>query len=137
MSTHRSEIENRVAIMQAWLAGETIEVTDGYSNPPEWIEIEEDATPDFYFNIFRYRVKPVNVPKDSIDWSHVHPDFNYMARDSNGDVYLYEEKPYTKDTYRQWTTFDGKTECCNVFASLRIDENCHWRNSLVERPVSE
>ena len=42
-----------------------------------------DQLPSFYDDVY-YRLAPAEIP-DSIDWSHVHPDFTVMSRDDDGE----------------------------------------------------
>ena len=76
--------------------------------------------------------------KDYIDWSHVSKSYNYMARDANGNVYLYENKPrYIED---RWTIISGGVvkvrgssfDKVSSFASFKMG-NLHWKETLVER----
>lgn len=83
----------------------------------------------------KYRIKPT---KPSIDWSHVHPNFKYLARDESGSVYLYTVKPYTLNMKwdGQWNSKGGDICGASSHSSLIVG-NCHWSDSLVERPVNE
>lgn len=76
-----------------------------------------------------YRIKP---SKPSIDWSHVDPRLKWLARDADGQTYLYEDMPELVAA-----CFDG-SDCDwvyvnDVFASYKPG-TCDWRDSLVKRP---
>lgn len=69
--------------------------------------------------------------KDSIDWSHVHEWFKWMARDNDGDVFLYVEAPDQGYLWWEKTGFDRVD--ATVFTSYK-QGTCGWQDSLVERP---
>ena len=49
-------------------------------------------------SLFHHPVKIVQdeiTAKPSINWKHVSSEFNYLAEDADGGVFLYEDKPYT------------------------------------------
>ena len=75
-----------------------------------------------------YRI--VKIP-DSIDWSHVEPEFKLMARDEEGMVWLYTEKPSKEDFC--WFRRSGVAVKAIAFASYHKG-TVGWQDSLVERP---
>ena len=75
-----------------------------------------------------YRVKKT---KPLIDWSAVHPDYKWLARDMDGEVVLYKEVPKTGSVY--WVSNTEVYLNASIFASLDPG-TCDWRESLVERP---
>ncbi len=79
-----------------------------------------------------YRLKPKQKP--SINWDHVAPEYKWLATDADGETYLYAEKPRT--TARAFEP--GISRYANVkgFASFKAGD-CHWIDSLVERPAKE
>jgi hypothetical protein len=89
----------------------------------------ENGHYDFNSSI-TYRVKPAPLTKPSIDWSHVAPEFKWLARDQCGDTYLYAFKPDAEVFV--WVT-EGVFCECKGFASYSPG-TCAWRDSLVERP---
>ena len=76
----------------------------------------------------KYRIK---ITYPSIDWSQVSEKYQCLARDEDGKVYLYENKPELKDSV--WFSFTAYS--ASAFKSLEVG-NCHWTESLVERPES-
>lgn len=78
-----------------------------------------------------YRANPEIVTKPSIDWSHVAPEWRWMAQDKDQSVYLYRKKPIVWDDV--WDTREVPLRITGVLTSLEPG-NCHWRSSLVERP---
>lgn len=75
-----------------------------------------------------YQIKPT---KPSINWDHVHPRYNYLARDENGAVFLYAKEPY-KIT-NQWSS-DGSVVCKATSHISMSEGTCCWSESLVKRP---
>ena len=82
--------------------------------------------------LFPHPVEVVkSVTKPSIDWSHVSPEYNYLAQDSNGKGYLCGKNPsrhtlawVMESPYIRATTFTSY-----------VPGTCDWKDSLVERPV--
>ena len=81
-----------------------------------------------------YRVKPQPLTKPSIDWSHVHEDYNWLATDKYGATFLYTDKPKIYISYNQFKT-KGFATCISssAFASFKKG-TCDWADSLVQRP---
>lgn len=79
-----------------------------------------------------YRVKSQPLTKPSIDWSHVAPEFKWLARDQNGSGYIYRYAPEIREKF--WTYRIGGCLSAKFFASYRPG-TCDWRDSLVERPA--
>jgi len=88
--------------------------------------------PKWDFSNYIYRVKLV---KPSIDWSHVHEDFRFMARNE----YYPESRLFThrpEISASMWQPTDGKVRSTSVFASYKPG-TVDWQDSLVERPEDE
>lgn len=75
----------------------------------------------------------METTKDSIDWSHVHERYKWMARDSDGDAIIFENKPCIPTRYSRFWSPDGKFVFADDYASYK-QGTCDWRESLVERP---
>lgn len=87
-----------IAVMQAYIDGKEIQYRRVTCSPPSiWFDCDTNRVPDWSWGYHDYRVKP-STP-DTIDWSHVHPDYNYMARNSNGLCYLFKNRPEIKEFY--------------------------------------
>ena len=108
----------------AWANGETIEYK---TRSGLWQKVD---VPSFYSNQ-EYRI--TKTP-DSINWDHVHPDYNYMAKDASDGVFLYENKP-TMGTFA-WEYTKGNSIVASVFSSFSAG-TVDWQNSLVVRPGHE
>ena len=84
--------------------------------------------------LFPYPVEIVKkVTKPSINWEHVAPVFNYLAEDSEGDVYLYGEEPYVATDASAWYAQSDEVVEASGFASY-TPGTCDWKDSLVARP---
>lgn len=83
----------------------------------------------------RYQVLAVPQPakKPSIDWSHVAPQYKWLARDSDGAAYVYVSKPCVGDA-DMWATSVHDHLRTTGFASYSPGD-CDWKDSLVERPA--
>lgn len=127
--TTREEIKERVAVMQAWLDGETIQYKSK-SCVIAWSTFETECCPKFNFDLNEYRVKP-HEP-DSIDWRHVAPHLKFMARDKDQYVGLYADMPHISGA--EFVVHSAhKVVRADCFSSLRIG-TADWKDSLVSRP---
>ena len=68
--------------------------------------------------------------KPSIDWSHVSPEYNYLAQDANGDGYLCGKEPLCHRT--AWD-MESPYLSATTFTSY-VPGTCVWKDSLVKRP---
>lgn len=125
-STKQKTIDEKLAVMRAWLEGEKIESCSHFGDG-EWYD---NTHPWWDWDKFDYRVKPSEPIDDYINWDHVSDEFKFMARDESGFVFLYREEPYVAKAF--WTGpqvyIDAKS-----FVSLKIG-NKPWNESLVKRP---
>lgn len=81
-----------------------------------------------------YRARPAPLVPDSIDWSHVAPEWKWMARDEGGThSHFFEQKPYVSGDmwYVDKVNVLGITR---AFASYRRG-TVAWQDSLVQRPA--
>ena len=80
-----------------------------------------------------YQVEAIEPPKTkpSIDWSHLAPDYRWLARDSGEDAYVYAAKPSCGT--HGWTA-QGLAVLAAGLASYAPGD-CDWQDSLVERPA--
>lgn len=76
-----------------------------------------------------YRAKPAPVTKPSIDWSHVAPEWKWLAQNADGSAYIYKETPIVADSV--WV--GGELIRVHHLASF-VPGTCDWRDSLVTRP---
>lgn len=120
-----------IAVMQAYLDGKEIQYRRVTCSPPSiWFDWDTNRIPDWSWGYHDYRVKP-STP-DTIDWSHVHPDYNYMARDANGSCYLFKNRPEIK--VATWLSgFAMRWRSVDTHASYKRGTT-DWKDSLVIRP---
>lgn len=84
-----------------------------------------------------YRLARPPAAPDSINWSHVTPEWKWMARDENGNIWLYSEKPECGIWHdKEWSCDDGNYIEAKHFVSL-IPGTTLWQSSLVERGSNE
>lgn len=116
--------EEQFDLFSAWLSGSPIEYWHDFTfcKLPSWSKE------------LKYRMKPVTLTKPSIDWSHVAPEYKWLAHDKDGDTYLYREEPKLGggEWYASVYDFVG-TES---FASFKPG-TCDWKDSLVRRPKGD
>ena len=118
--------ETQLALFEAWLDEKIIETrfTTGEFfcvGHPEWL-LDWD-----------YRVRPEPLTPDTIDWSHVAPEYRWMARDQSGSAYLYDAEPHLTSKAGVWVNESCDIVRATAFTSYKRG-TCDWRDSLVERP---
>lgn len=86
--------------------------------------------------LFPYPVEIKRVAKPTINWEHVDSRFNYLAEDSSGAAFLYEEKPFAAED--MWAAFSSSGEIAEVqmFKSY-TKGTCDWKDSLIKRPEGD
>lgn len=124
MTNHRQKMKELLPIIQAYCDGAEVE----YSISGRKWQLEE--TPTFLTSAF-WRIKQT---VDSIDWSHVHSDYKWLARDENGICYLYQNKP--EHSVCMWHVTEGRYEIAEHFSSYK-QGTIDWKYSLIERPAGE
>lgn len=85
-----------------------------------------------FFAHCTYRARPAPLVPDTIDWSHVAPEWKWMARDGRGGVMLYNDEPHIS-VGDIWDCGSGDYHEAEAFASYRRG-TVAWQDSLVERP---
>lgn len=121
-------------LIEAWANGAIIQYRN--HNYESWFTVPKGANISWFEDI-EYRIKPAEP--DSIDWDHVHPDFNYMARDMSGTAVLYTKKPkISKQVPDIWISGSpgSRFTDVSVFSSYKQGE-VDWKDSLVCRPGYE
>lgn len=116
--------EEQLELFNAWLDGAEIECFD--INREVWVYLE---TPTWYSG-FVYRVIPT---KPSIDWSAVHPDYKWLARDLDGEGYLYAAEPKLNGRKTYWENVVWDQVSAKILTSYNPG-TCDWKDSLVQRP---
>lgn len=72
--------------------------------------------------------------KPSINWEHVSPQYGWMAKDQNDDVYLYRDKP--ERIHNRFFNSEPSYCLAKCFAS-HMPGTCNWRDSLTCRPGAD
>jgi hypothetical protein len=128
MNDNIERTKRMIEVMQAYVDGERVEIK--YEGGRWWHQyVEADG---WNWSQFNYRIAPAATP-DTIDWSHVAPEFKWMARDSEGQCWLYHTEP--KSECCSWYSMDDVTPA-DSFTSYRRG-TCGWKDSLVIRPGCE
>lgn len=121
----------KIAIMQAYLDGKTIEtLAIGSDTWYGMTPITEDVgEPLWDWKQFKYRIKPEPEPVAmDIPWHMIKPAYKWAAMDSNGKVYVSIKEPTL--TAHSWYSSDYIT-----INALNFDRgNKPWDQSLVQRP---
>ena len=124
----KQRCQEMIEVMQAYLDGKQIECISLFGDD-EWKIVEE---PDFNWFHYDYRVKEDDsLTKPSIDWSTVPRNYNWMARDRSGDVYVYSERPSLGETL--WL-YDDVVDYDYIYRLSLDVGTCDWKDSLVKRP---
>ena len=113
-----------IEVMQAFERGEKIEYFSSFAE--KWAHTESPKWDWAYSN---YRI--AQKTKLSLNWDHVLKNCNWLARDINKKVYVYEQKPVLGDGF--WIVSEGLFFPADCLASL-VKGDCDWQDSLVERP---
>ena len=71
------------------------------------------------------------VVRPTINWSHVHSKYRWLAKEPNGSHWLYEKQPYR--TSYGWKSENGDCTCADGFATLSPGF-CDWEDSLIVGP---
>lgn len=113
------------ALIEAWANGAEVE----YYSEIEHRWVHPSPNPNFY-SMTEYRIKQI---PDSIDRSHVKDNMKWMARDENGNVSLFEDKPSIgeDDTYWRGQNAHFEVGIENLFASYK-QGTVDWKDSLVQ-----
>lgn len=119
--------QEKLALFEAWLDGKEIEVAR-HQRPDFWATAPEPA----WMTSSCYRVKSVPLTKPSIDWSAVSKEYKYLARDSSGEGYLYNEiSSFQRIGIKCWYGLNATS--VNPFKSY-VQGTCDWTDSLIQRP---
>lgn len=126
---HKQRTREMIKVMQAYVDGREIDVRPQGDNI-DW-EYMKGVSPSWNWFHMDYRIA---TTPDSIDWSHVAPEWKYMARDHVGNVWLYSKKPKLEYS-GYWGVHDVNSDRTWIvaFASYRRG-TVDWKDSLVVRP---
>lgn len=124
----RVSIEEMIAVMEHYKNGGDVE----YSVYSESEELSWSTTTNPLWNWFHfsYRIKD-NTPSDGVPWKVIDPKWKWAAKDDDGSVWLYENKP---DFHYNGEWVCVKVECTEVTGILLTDLGDDSNNSLRKRP---
>lgn len=125
MTDNIEKTKQMIAVMQAYVDGKPIECFSLASLSAAWQNVS-DPIWSWFSNDYRISTTP-----DSIDWSHVAPEWKFMARDESGNVFLYGSYPRRCGNY--WGDHTSIFIQAKYFSSYRRG-TCDWKESLVRRP---
>lgn len=131
-SFSRKDMEKFAPFIAAYVAGKRVQFR--VSKDDKWYVMGDQ------FIIGTTRDFEVRILPDSVNWKHVDKKYNFMARDSDGKVYLFSNKPYFMESKGQWFYRHGdtdndctKAECLASYKQGDTD----WDQSLICRPGFE
>lgn len=114
--------EAQIALLDAMMEGRA----ENYSSAlVKWVKADALALDGIY------RILPTS---DTVDWSHISPEYNYMVRDSGGTIGFHRRMPRC-DLEGFW--LEGAWVITpKILASYRRG-TVDWKDSLVVRPGYE
>lgn len=86
------------------------------------------AEPLWNWEEYTYRIIRT---QDTIDWSHIHPCYQWMARNETDEAHLFSTKPEISK-YFSWHSKSGNVVTTSSHVSYK-QGTCDWRDSLVCR----
>lgn len=110
--------EEKMTLVESWIDGEDIE---HFHPDGGWYLVKCPS----WHNDNAYRVAK---KKPQIDWSHVSPEYKWLATDENGSHWLYTGKPCLHPV--EWR--GAGASCPRALASFKKG-NCDWKESLIGR----
>jgi hypothetical protein len=139
----REEARKAAQVMLAYADGAEIEFCFKHSTRRKWSTGKATDTYGFDWPNFKYRVKET---PDFIDWSHVAPEYKWMARSELGAAYFFKEKPVSgNEPVNRENYFTGGPKTGNWFwgyNQIGTNADTHasykrgtvdWKDSLVSR----
>lgn len=107
--------------LQKWVHG-----VERFDDEGMWVE-----TSPVWAASLTYRARPAPLVPDNIDWSHVAPEWKWMARDRNDEAFLFNKHPAPEA--HKWHCGSGDCRTLDQFASYRRG-TVACQDSLVKRP---
>lgn len=121
-----SETQEKIEVTQAFIEGRLIQIRR--ENAKVW---HNCPTPLWDWSNNDYRAKPLSP--DYIDWSPIAPRFEFCARDEDGEVYVFTEKPYVaSEGSTKWTGIDA-VRIDKFWQGVFTQGDMPWRDSLLIR----
>lgn len=113
----RIETAHKIEIMQAWLDGVPLVMTDRATGDTYGVRKHVDGYGDISWNwhVYEYALAPVPA---SIDWDAVSEEFTYLAIDGDGRGFLYSSLPTFNDSAMAFSATNGVMRHAGHFASF-------------------
>lgn len=118
--------ETQLALFSAWVDGRRVMYC---ASNGEWQPCFQNP---LWYEDTAYRIAPLPKTPDSIDWSHVAPQYIAIARDDDGLAYFYKTEP--RQFGSVWRAAGGTIRAVSHASYVR--GTCDWRDSLVMRPAN-
>lgn len=131
LTPHQARTAEMIKAMQAYVGGAEIESRLKLCGYKGWSNISLFGEPTWNWSASDYRIAPSTTP-DTLDWSHVAPEFKWMARDADDRAFVYENEP-SPDSFR-FTVNKGEFQQIDGLLASYKRGTCDWRDSLVKRP---
>lgn len=119
----------KIAVMQAYVEGKVIECKPNYIKEDQWACVD---TPIWNWDEIIYRVKPT-IP-DTINWSVISPSYRFAARDKDGSIWVYKNKPVIDASCRWMERKSGGFKLDMDVLIICTQGGKPWNESLIERP---
>jgi len=107
-------------------AHEGAEIELFFEDPGAWFTVDEYI----WHNGCIYRVKPVPLTPDTIDWSQVADGWDWMARDEAGCASLFRAEPLPSGSGWVALAIGARVTQPSYRRGTR-----NWRDSLIRRPT--
>lgn len=124
----KATLSDRCLVFALHLIGHRIEVLR--HSRWEWASVPQ------WFSDAVYRVViPPPVPL-SVDWAAIDTQWKYVARDADGRVYAFSDKPVQSGdgSWRHQTSTGKHAQIDGVLASLVVGTE-DWHKAIIERPA--
>jgi hypothetical protein len=128
----QAELIKHWPAVKAFKKGKTIR---GRPLGGKWIEITPEFNSVPFYSDWEFEVAPDPEPTPmTVNWDHVHPDCNAIAKDFSGAIWGYDRIPARNGPI--WNQDRCRTFHVSILASLDPG-TCHWKDSLIIRPGYE
>lgn len=129
------DTKDKIEVMQAYMRGEAIQFRYMSQDPNDNASWTDIGNPSWNWGVLSYRVKPEEITYDTMDWSNIHEDYKYVARDRLGSVYLYVNHPsVSNNVWMPSTVGEYEKQLPRFFTGHKVG-NCDWKDSLIKRDV--
>lgn len=123
------DINEKIAVMQAFASGEKVECQSVHCVGAHWYSVEE---PSWAWDHYNFRVAPPAPPTpDDVPWPVIAKKWKFYARDRDGGTWVYDFRPIKRSG--RWVPDHGSGFNLTEGLSFAIN-NAPWDQSLQERP---